>query len=128
MLCVLNFSSNYTEIELIHVDEFMDELLHDERVCDIILPRIQKRYILEQNEQLEPRVSALDDDLSDDLESEEEEEEEERDTTTRLSHRRRHSPSPAHYRHHDRDRERRHRSHSKSPARRRYVCVSVGVV
>lgn len=26
--------------ELIHVDEFIDELLTEERVCDIILPRI----------------------------------------------------------------------------------------
>ena len=57
------------------MDEFIDELLHQERNCDIILPRIQKRHILEQNEELEPRVSALDDDLSE-VESEEEEEEE----------------------------------------------------
>ena len=28
-------------IEIIHVDEFIDELLRDERSCDIILPRIQ---------------------------------------------------------------------------------------
>ena len=26
-----------------HVDEFIDELLHSERVCDIILPRLQVR-------------------------------------------------------------------------------------
>jgi pre-mRNA-splicing factor 38A len=51
-------------LELYHVDEFIDDLLHSERCCDIILPRIQKRHILEQNEELEPRVSALDDDLS----------------------------------------------------------------
>lgn len=24
-----------------HVDEFIDELLHAERVCDVILPRLQ---------------------------------------------------------------------------------------
>lgn len=24
-----------------HVDEFIDDLLHGERVCDIILPRLQ---------------------------------------------------------------------------------------
>ena len=29
------------EFELMHVDEFIDELLHEERVCDIILPRLQ---------------------------------------------------------------------------------------
>ena len=58
-----------------HVDEFIDELLHSERVCDIILPRLQKRYVLEEAEQLEPRVSALEEDM-DDVESSEEEEEE----------------------------------------------------
>ncbi len=31
------------EFELTHVDEFIDELLHEERVCDIILPRLQVR-------------------------------------------------------------------------------------
>lgn len=33
-----------SEFELMHVDEFIDELLHSERVCDIILPRLQVRY------------------------------------------------------------------------------------
>ena len=31
------------EFELMHVDEFIDELLHAERMCDIILPRLQVR-------------------------------------------------------------------------------------
>ncbi|XP_076371041.1 pre-mRNA processing factor 38 [Tachypleus tridentatus] len=60
--------------EAIYMDEFIDELLHEERVCDVILPRIQKRQVLEELNELDPRVSALDDDL-DDVESEEEEEE-----------------------------------------------------
>lgn len=51
--------------EIIHMDEFIDQLLRDDRVCDIILPRIQKRSILEENNELEPKVSALDDDLDD---------------------------------------------------------------
>ncbi|XP_077354545.1 pre-mRNA-splicing factor 38A isoform X1 [Festucalex cinctus] len=55
------------EFELMHVDEFVHELLHSERMCDIILPRLQKRQVLEEAEMLEPRVSALDDDLDDDL-------------------------------------------------------------
>nr|KAF6369077.1 hypothetical protein mMyoMyo1_010482 [Myotis myotis] len=63
------------EFELMHVDEFVDELLHSERVCDIILPRLQKRYVLEEAEQLELQVSALEEDM-DDVESIEEEEEE----------------------------------------------------
>ena len=29
--------------ELAHMDEFIDGLLRNERVCDIMLPRIQKR-------------------------------------------------------------------------------------
>ncbi|XP_047192927.1 pre-mRNA-splicing factor 38A isoform X1 [Scophthalmus maximus] len=29
------------EFELMHVDEFIDDLLHAERMCDIILPRLQ---------------------------------------------------------------------------------------
>uniref|UniRef100_A0A3P9N3A0 Pre-mRNA-splicing factor 38A n=1 Tax=Poecilia reticulata TaxID=8081 RepID=A0A3P9N3A0_POERE len=64
------------EFERMHVDEFIDELLHAERVCDIILPRLQKRQVLEEAEMLDPRVSALEEDL-DEVESSEEEDEEE---------------------------------------------------
>lgn len=84
-----------------HVDEFIDELLHAERMCDIILPRLQvrtfitsrllarglfdglhrvcvlqKRHVLEEAEMLDPRISALEEDL-DEVESSEEEDEEE---------------------------------------------------
>lgn len=38
--------------ELIHMDEFIDHLLREERCCDVILPRIQKRYVLEENNEL----------------------------------------------------------------------------
>lgn len=55
------------------VDEFIDEFLHSEKVCDIILPQRQKHYVLEEAKQLEPRVSALEEDM-DDVESSEEEE------------------------------------------------------
>ncbi|KAE8294677.1 Pre-mRNA-splicing factor 38A [Larimichthys crocea] len=64
------------EFELMHVDEFIDELLHAERMCDIILPRLQKRHVLEEAEMLDPRISALEEDL-DEVESSEEEDEEE---------------------------------------------------
>ena len=37
-LKVMNRSGEY---QLSHVDEFVDDLLHEDRVCDIILPRIQ---------------------------------------------------------------------------------------
>lgn len=58
-----NRAGNY---EIVHMDEFIDQLLRENRVCDIILPRIQKRHILEENNELEPKVSALDDDLDED--------------------------------------------------------------
>lgn len=60
------------QFEIMHMDEYIDELLRNDRVCDIILPRIQKRFILEENNELEPKVSALDDDLDEDMPSDEE--------------------------------------------------------
>ncbi|NWW66441.1 PR38A factor, partial [Ifrita kowaldi] len=89
------------EFELMHVDEFIDELLHEERVCDIILPRLQKWYILEGAEQLEPRVGALEEDMADVESSEEEEKEDEK--LERI-------PSPDHHRRGYRDLDKPHRS------------------
>ncbi|KAM5148524.1 pre-mRNA-splicing factor 38A [Mantella aurantiaca] len=104
------------DFELMHVDEFIDQLLHSERVCDVILPRLQKRYVLEETEQLDPRVSALEEDM-DDVESSEEEDDE--DDKGR-------DPSPDHNRRSYRDLDRPRRSHSpryrrsrsRSPRRR----------
>ncbi|OXU16573.1 hypothetical protein TSAR_000257 [Trichomalopsis sarcophagae] len=62
------------QFEIFHVDEFIDDLLRAERCCDIILPRIQKRHVLEENNELEPRISALEDDIDENLESSEDEE------------------------------------------------------
>lgn len=42
-----------------HVDEFIDQLLTEDRVCDVILPRLMPRRTLEDLGQLEPRVSPL---------------------------------------------------------------------
>lgn len=58
------------QYELVHMDEFIDELLREERVCDVILPRIQQRHVLEENNELPPKISALD--LDDDILEEEE--------------------------------------------------------
>ncbi|XP_070564135.1 pre-mRNA-splicing factor 38A-like [Ptychodera flava] len=110
---VLNSTGSF---ELSHVDEFIDNLLREERVCDIILPRLQKRQVLEESNQLEPRVSALEEDLDDIEESEDEIEMEEAN----------HVPSPEH-RHNYRDLDkpkrspspRYRRSRSRSPHRRR---------
>ena len=38
--CILSL---LIEFELTHIDEFVDELLRQDRVCDVILPRIQVR-------------------------------------------------------------------------------------
>ncbi|XP_061656322.1 pre-mRNA-splicing factor 38A [Phyllopteryx taeniolatus] len=95
------------EFELMHVDEFIHELLHSERMCDIILPRLQKRQVLEEAEMLEPRVSALEEDLDEAESSEDDEDEDER--AERIP-----SPEP-HRRAYRDDRPRR----SPSPRRRR---------
>lgn len=63
------------QFETVHMDEFIDDLLREERVCDVILPRIQKRMVLEENGDLDPKVSTLDDDLDQDVEMSSEEEE-----------------------------------------------------
>lgn len=120
--------------EVITMDELIDELLHEERLCDVILPRIQKRYILENNNDLEQRVSALEDDL-DEPESEDEDLKENvtsatheksrnkssSDVSRKESSRRRHSPSPHRHRsrHQERDRER-ERRHHRSRSRDRH--------
>ena len=44
---------------LTYIDEFVDQLLNEERVCDIILPRLPKRAVLEENGELASRQSLL---------------------------------------------------------------------
>ncbi|XP_030647708.1 pre-mRNA-splicing factor 38A isoform X1 [Chanos chanos] len=103
------------EFELMHVDEFIDELLHAERMCDIILPRLQKRQVLEEAELLDPRISALEEDLDEVESSEEEDEEEEKPERVQ-------TPEPHRRSYRDNDRPRRSPSpryrRSRSPRRR----------
>lgn len=61
------------------MDEFIDELLREERVLDIQLPRLQKRSVLEENDQLEPRKSVLEDDIENESSDESEKSDEEAD-------------------------------------------------
>jgi pre-mRNA-splicing factor 38A len=63
---------------LTHVDEFVDDLLVKGRVCATSLPKINPRGWLEDEERLEPRVSALGEEL-DELEDEDEGDGEEED-------------------------------------------------
>jgi pre-mRNA-splicing factor 38A len=60
---------------LSYMDEFIDELLTQERVCDIALPRMMTRAMLEDTEELEPRESLL----GSEVESEGEDEEMDKD-------------------------------------------------
>jgi len=62
--------------ELSHMDELIDQLLHEERVCDVQLPRIQKRSVLEENNDLEPRISVLEGDLLEEQDASSDEEQE----------------------------------------------------
>lgn len=63
------------QFDVIHMDEFVDELLREERKFGVILPRIQKRYVLEENNELEAKISALDDDFEEGMDTSDEEEE-----------------------------------------------------
>lgn len=55
-----------------HVDEFIDDLLNEELVCDIALPHLPKRTKLEELGLLQPRTSALDLDIEAHLKTEKE--------------------------------------------------------
>jgi len=132
---------------LMTMDEFIDALLHEERLFDIILPRIQKRYVLEEANELEPRISALDDDADENMESSGDEDEpvekshrkeerkrspvsknkerdrsKDRDRKHREREREREREKPRDrdkYRERSRSRERRHRSRSPIPRHRK---------
>ena len=58
--------------EIIRIDEFIDELLTSDYACDIALPRLPKRWHLEDAKMLEPRSSLAEDDLDSDPEDNEE--------------------------------------------------------
>lgn len=57
--------SNNGGVILIYMDTFVDDLLRKERVCDIALPRLTKRTVLEDDGQLEPRESSIQSELDD---------------------------------------------------------------
>lgn len=53
------------------MDEFVDELLTCDHSCDTILPRLTKRYLLEDQGLMDMRISTLEEELFDDLSEEE---------------------------------------------------------
>ena len=52
---------NYEGFEITHMDELVDRLLREESFCDIALPKMPKRSVLEDNGVLAKRISVLDD-------------------------------------------------------------------
>lgn len=61
----LRFRDITGKISIIHMDEFIDWLLREETVCEVTMPGLPKREVLEDVDRLEPRASVLDDDLED---------------------------------------------------------------
>jgi pre-mRNA-splicing factor 38A len=45
------------------MDEFIWDVLHEEMVCDIALPRLPSRLVLEESGNLVPRESVLEKDF-----------------------------------------------------------------
>jgi pre-mRNA-splicing factor 38A len=45
----LAFRKDDGKFEILHMDEFIDMLLREEIYCDVTLPRINKRFILEED-------------------------------------------------------------------------------
>ena len=117
------------KFSVVHMDEYIDMLLRDERVFDVILPRISKRRVHEEADELEPRISALDEDL------EQEEEDEQPEPTkaddNKESHRE-HKKKKKHKKREERDkpvspderqrsyRDRDHDRHDRGDGHRRY--------
>uniref|UniRef100_A0A8R1IGW3 Pre-mRNA-splicing factor 38 n=1 Tax=Caenorhabditis japonica TaxID=281687 RepID=A0A8R1IGW3_CAEJA len=87
----LRFMNKMGRFEAIYMDDFIDNLLREDRYCDIQLPRLQKRWALEEVDALPQYKSLLDGDLVAMSDSEDEEEEEEKKEKPRLTSRRRHS-------------------------------------
>ncbi|KAI0986121.1 hypothetical protein GJ496_006994 [Pomphorhynchus laevis] len=108
------------KFELIYVDEFIDNLLHEERVCDIQLPRLQKRHVLEETGLLEARISLLENDLEE-IESNKSDSESVDSQSSNRRHKRRHDydkpNSDDTTKSHRRSQSR--RAHSRSRRRRR---------
>lgn len=61
--------------QLRHVDDFVEALLNDELCCDVSLPHLPKRHLLEEAGSLEPRESKLEKEillLEEDIKAEDE--------------------------------------------------------
>jgi len=61
----LRYRDMMGKMSIIHMDEFVDWLLKEETVCDVTMPQMPKREILEATGLVEPYQSVLEDDLED---------------------------------------------------------------
>ncbi|XP_014289675.1 pre-mRNA-splicing factor 38A [Halyomorpha halys] len=113
----LRHQTRQGEFVLVHMDEFIDSLLHEERMFDIILPRMQKRHVLEEANELEPRISALDDDADDNMETSGDEDELPPEKPTKREDRKR-SPQRKE-RDRSKERDRKHRDRERERERER---------
>ena len=60
------------KFSVITMDEYIDNLLREERYLDVILPRMSKRSLHEELNELEPRIYLIDTELEDGEYSDEE--------------------------------------------------------
>lgn len=65
---------------IIHMDEYIDSLLNEEHIFEISLPKIPKRNVLEENGELKPYVSVLENELNVDKNKKEDKSESESET------------------------------------------------
>lgn len=61
----LRYRDMHGKMSIIRMDEFIDWLMREETICDVTMPQMPKREILEQTGQLEVYQSVLEDDLED---------------------------------------------------------------
>ncbi|XP_014232095.1 pre-mRNA-splicing factor 38A-like [Trichogramma pretiosum] len=59
------------EFKIITMDEFIDNLFKEERSCSVLLPRLQLRHDLEENNKIEPKVFVIDVDMHENINSSE---------------------------------------------------------
>uniref|UniRef100_A0A914HC58 Pre-mRNA-splicing factor 38 n=1 Tax=Globodera rostochiensis TaxID=31243 RepID=A0A914HC58_GLORO len=111
----LRYMNRMGKFELLHMDEFIDNLLREDHYCDVQLPRLQKRQALEEKDQLELYASALDEDLERLSSDSEDDQEVQRSRPSIVSRRRSRSRSRGRSR--SKSRERRRRSPSADDRR-----------
>lgn len=61
----LRYRNMQGKMSMIRMDEFIDWLMREETICDVTMPQMPKREILEQTGQLDVYQSVLEDDLED---------------------------------------------------------------